>query len=53
VGVEANIGNSFSLLVAPYMKIPTRNMGFGQIQMNSVGINFAVKFTPVLSRRRR
>jgi hypothetical protein len=53
VGVEANISNSFSLLVAPYMKIPTRNMGFGQIQMNSVGINFALKFTPVLSRRRR
>ena len=53
LGVEAGISNSLSLLVAPYMKIPTRNMGFGQIQMNSVGINFALKFTPVLSRKRR
>ena len=53
LGVEAGISNSLSLLVAPYMKIPTRNVGFGQVQMNSVGINFALKFTPVLSRKRR
>jgi hypothetical protein len=53
LGVEAGISNNLSLLVAPYMKIPTRNIGFGQIQMNSVGINFALKFAPVLSRKRR
>jgi hypothetical protein len=53
LGVEAGISNSLSLLVAPYMKIPTRNVGFGQVQMNSVGINFALKYTPVLSRKRR
>lgn len=53
LGVEAGISNNLSLLVAPYMKIPTHNIGFGQIQMNSVGINFALKFTPVLSRKRR
>ena len=53
LGVEAGISNSFSLLVAPYMKIPTRNLGFGQVQMNSVGIDFSLKYTPVLSRKRR
>lgn len=53
LGVETGISNSLSLLVAPYVKIPTRHVGIGQIQLNSVGINFAIKFAPVLSRRRR
>ena len=53
LGVEAGISNNFSLLVAPYMKLPTGNLGFGKIQMNSVGINFALKYTPVLSKKRR
>jgi hypothetical protein len=53
LGVEAGISNSFSVLVAPYMKIPARSVGFGQVQMSSVGINFALKFTPVISRKRR
>ena len=52
VGVETGISNSLSLLIAPYMKIPTRNIGFGQVELSSVGINFALKFTPVLSRKR-
>jgi len=53
LGVETGISNSLSLLVAPYMKIPARHVGIGQMQLNSVGINFAIKFAPVLSRRRR
>ena len=53
VGVETGISNSLSLLVAPYMKLPTHNIGFGQLQMNSVGVNFVLKYTPVLSRKRR
>jgi Outer membrane protein beta-barrel domain len=52
VGVETGISNSLSLLIAPYMKIPSRNIGFGQVELSSVGINFALKFTPVLSRKR-
>ena len=51
-GVETGISNSLSLLIAPYVKFPTRQMGFGQVQMNSVGINFALKFAPVISRKR-
>jgi hypothetical protein len=52
LGAEANISNSFSMLIAPYMKLHTTGVGFGQIQMSSVGINFAFKFAPVLSRKR-
>ncbi|HWK04391.1 MAG TPA: hypothetical protein VNS58_12200 [Puia sp.] len=52
-GVETGISNSLSLLIAPYVKLPTRGMGFGQIQLTSVGINFALKFSPVLGRNRK
>jgi hypothetical protein len=51
-GVETGLTNSLSLLIAPYMKLPAKNLGFGQVQMNSVGINFALKFSPVTSRKR-
>jgi len=53
LGVETGISNSLSMLIAPYIKIPSRNIGFGQVQMNSVGINFALKFAPVTSRKRK
>lgn len=53
VGVETGISNSLSLLIAPYVKIPSRNIGFGQVELSSVGINFALKFAPVISRKRR
>ena len=52
VGVETGISNSLSVLVSPYVKIPTRNIGFGQVQLNSFGIDFALRFAPILSRRR-
>jgi hypothetical protein len=52
-GVETGLSNSLSLLIAPYVKIPSRSLGIGQVQMNSVGINFALKFSPITSRKRR
>lgn len=52
LGVETGISNSMSLLIAPYVKMPTRNIGFGQVQLNSFGIDFALKFAPVISRKR-
>jgi hypothetical protein len=52
MGAEFGISNSLSAMVAPYVKIPTRGIGFGQVQLNSFGIDFALRFTPVLSRKR-
>lgn len=52
VGVETGLSNSLSLLIAPYIKVPTRGIGVGQVQMSTVGVNFAVKFAPVISRKR-
>ena len=53
LGVEAKISNSVHALIAPYMKFPTSDMGFGKVKMNSVGINFAIRFTPVIARSRQ
>jgi len=52
LGVETKLNNSLYALIAPYMKLPTGDMGFGKVRMSSVGINFAIRFTPVLSRKR-
>ena len=52
MGVETGLSNSLSLLIAPYAKIPTEGMGIGQVQITSVGISFALKYAPVLSRKR-
>lgn len=52
-GVETGLSNSLSLLVSPYMKLPTKKLGLGQVQMNSVGIDFTLKWSPVTSRGRR
>ena len=53
LGVETGISNSVSVLVAPYMKLPISDIGFGRIRMNSVGINFALRYSPVISRKRK
>jgi hypothetical protein len=52
MGVEMGVSNTLSVLVAPYVKVPVRNIGFGQVALSSVGINFILEFTPVLSRKR-
>ena len=53
LGVETGLSNSMSLLIAPYMKVPLGTIGFGQVQMSSVGISFSLKWAPVTSRKRR
>ena len=53
MGFETGLSNSLSILIAPYLKMPVRNLGFGQVQLSSFGIDFALRFTPVLSRSRR
>lgn len=53
LGVETGLSNSLSLLIAPYIKVPTGGIGFGDVRMSSVGLNVALKFAPVLSRKRK
>jgi hypothetical protein len=53
LGVETGISNELSILVAPYMKLPVGDLGFGKIRMNSVGINVGIRYSPVISRKRQ
>lgn len=52
MGAEFGISNSLSALVAPYVKIPTRGIGFGQVQLNSFGLGFSLRYAPVRSHHR-
>jgi hypothetical protein len=52
IGVETGLSNELSLLISPYVKIPTGGLGFGGIDVNSMGINFGIKYAPVLRRSR-
>jgi hypothetical protein len=53
MGVETGLTNSLSLLIAPYIKMPTAGLGFGRMEMNSVGVEFGLKYSPILRRKRR
>ncbi|MDP4148289.1 MAG: porin family protein [Bacteroidota bacterium] len=52
IGVETGLSNDLSLLISPYVKVPTGGLGFGGVDVNSMGINFGVKYAPVLRRSR-
>lgn len=52
-GVETGISNDLSIMLAPYMKLPVSDLGFGKIRMSSVGINVAIRYSPVISRKRQ
>jgi hypothetical protein len=51
-GFETNISNTVSFQFEPYIKIPLKALGVGNVQLSSYGINFVIKFSPVLKRSR-
>lgn len=51
-GFETSLSRTMSLQIDPYVKIPLKRIGVGNVQLNSYGINFAIKFSPVLKRSR-
>jgi hypothetical protein len=53
LGVETGISNDLSIMLAPYMKLPVSDLGFGKIRMSSVGISVGIRYSPVLSRKRQ
>ena len=53
IGVEQKLSRSLSLQAEPFVKIPVTGIGFGNIQLNSYGILFSLRFSPELSKKRR
>jgi hypothetical protein len=51
-GAEFGLSNSLSVLFGGYVKMPTRGIGFGQVDLTSVGLTFGIHYAPVISRKR-
>jgi hypothetical protein len=51
-GAEFGISNSLSVLFGGYVKAPARGIGFGQVDLTSVGLTFGLRYAPVISRKR-
>jgi hypothetical protein len=43
-GFEKKLSSRFSLQAEPYLKIPLKGVGYGNIQLNSYGVYFSLKF---------
>ena len=53
VGIEHQFSKSFSLQAEPFVKIPFSGVGLGNLQLNSYGVSFSLRYSPVLSRKRK
>jgi hypothetical protein len=51
-GMERELGKNFSLQVEPFIKVPLSGVGIGNLQLNSYGLSFSLRYSPVLSRSR-
>ena len=50
-GVEKKINRSFTLQVEPYMKLPLKGLGFGDMNISSYGILVGIKYWPTLKKK--
>jgi hypothetical protein len=53
VGVEQRISKSISLQVEPYVKIPVKGVGLGEVDLSSYGVNLSLRFAPLLKSTRK
>ena len=52
-GFETFITKNISIQAEPYFKVPFSGIGIGQVDLNSYGINFSVKYSPSLKHSRK
>jgi hypothetical protein len=52
-GIEHDLGKGFSFQFEPFIRIPFRDIGAGNVKLNSYGMLFSLRFTPVLGRTRK
>jgi hypothetical protein len=53
MGVEYTLSNSLSLQVEPFLKIPLTGVGVGSLELNSYGMSFLLRYSPVLAKNRK
>ncbi|MEY2917841.1 MAG: hypothetical protein RIS73_1555 [Bacteroidota bacterium] len=49
-GYKYKLNNRFSLIAAPYLKIPLSGIGLGKIKLNSTGLLFTIAIKPFTKR---
>lgn len=47
VGYERKISKNLSLLAEPYVKIPLKKVGYGKIDLLTIGMWLSIRYTPV------
>ncbi len=52
-GIEHDLGKGFSFQFEPFIRIPFRDIGTGNVKLNSYGMLFSLRYTPVLARTRK
>jgi hypothetical protein len=53
MGVEQKLSKSLSLQVEPYVKIPVKGVGLGEVDLSSYGVNLSLRFAPLLKTSRK
>ncbi len=52
-GFEQDLGKGFSFQMEPFLRLPFRGIGDGNIKLTSYGLLFSMRYTPVLGRTRK
>ncbi len=52
-GIERELGKGLSFQVEPYFNLPFTNVCEGNVKLNTYGLLFSIRFTPVISRHKR
>jgi hypothetical protein len=52
-GFEQDLGKGFSFQTEPFLRLPLQGIGDGNIKLNSYGLLFSIRYTPVLGRTRK
>ncbi len=53
MGVEQKISKSFSLQIEPFVKIPMKGVGYGNLDLSSFGANLSIRYAPLIKSSRK
>lgn len=51
IGIERAISNNFNVAAMPFLKIPFKGMGEGNLKLLSTGINFSLSYKPSFAKK--
>ena len=51
-GMERSLGRHFSIQAEPYLKVPLKGLGKGNMRMDSYGILFTLKYKPTFNKKK-